>query len=75
MGALGQETTRLESQAALRDERRRRVAALVEAWRRAVALETEARSAEEMLEARTERDRLAELIRIASGIDPQEEDE
>jgi len=64
---------RFESAAELRGERRRRVASLVEAWRRAVALEEEARSAEEIIEARTQRDRLAELIRIASGIHPQKE--
>jgi hypothetical protein len=65
---------RLESAADLRDERRRRVTGLVEAWRRAAAVEARARSLTEAIEARTERDRLAELIRIASGIDPQEEE-
>ena len=64
---------RLADAAERRDERRRRVASLVEAWRRAVAREERARCVAEAIEARTERDRLAELIRIASGFDPREE--
>ena len=66
---------RLESAAELRDERRRRVAGLVEAWRHSVARETAAQSTAELIEARTERDRLAELIRITSGLDPREEEQ
>lgn len=64
---------RLEAATELRDERRRRVAGLVDAWRRSAAYEAGARDVPEVIAARLERDRLAELIRITSGIDPREE--
>lgn len=64
---------RLEAAAELRDERRRQVATLVAAWRNAAAMAEAAEGLSEIAAATLERDRLAELIRILSGILPEEE--
>jgi hypothetical protein len=54
--------------------RRQRVTALHAAWTSAAGRAAAADDLSGAIETRLERDRLAELIRIASGVDPREEE-
>jgi hypothetical protein len=66
--------TRLEHHAELVVERRNRTAGLVAAWQSAADRRSAAGDLAAALDARIERDQLAELIRIISGVDPREEE-
>jgi hypothetical protein len=65
---------RLERWSGLGQARRQRVAALHAAWTRAAGRAAGTDDLTEGIAARMERDRLAELIRILSGVDPREEE-
>jgi hypothetical protein len=65
---------RFERWSELGQERRQRVSVLHSAWSRAAGGAEVAGDLAEAVEARMERDRLAELIRIVSGVDPREEE-